>query len=35
MNDIPNLNHCGSIEMSFILFKSSRERLSRSFPIFI
>ena len=35
MNDIPNLNHCGSIEMSFILFKSSRERLSWPFLIFL
>ena len=34
MNDIPNLNHCGSIEMSFILFKSSKERLSWPFLIF-
>ena len=35
MNDIPNLNCYGSIEMSFILFKSSRERLSRPFLIFL
>ena len=34
MNDIPNLNCYGSIEMSFILFKSSRERLSWPFLIF-
>ena len=35
MNDIPNLNCYGSIEMSFILFKSSRERLSWPFLIFL
>lgn len=34
MNDIPNLNCYGSIEMSFILFKSSKERLFRPFLIF-
>ena len=34
MTDIPNLNCYGSIEMSFIIFKSSRERLSRPFLIF-
>ena len=35
MNDIPNLNCYGSIEVSFILFKSSKERLSRPFLIFL